>query len=233
MAVQKPKFRKTEYVIEGSTVRLSYLDEKERILEDGAENVRNRNQRSRDYYSYRDNRGRRVHVKPVSENSRRSRMSFHDNAERVERDDYFEHISEEEFAKREEEERKIEKSRLRRSISINFPTLIVLTLVLVVAGYVSMSYLSTKAEIISLKDEIAAMDSKIENLRDENNVQRAQIEDNIDMQKVYRVATKELGMVHPQKQQVLKYDSRKNDTVRQYGDIPGTEQSTFDKLLNQ
>lgn len=232
MTDQKPRFRKTEYVVEGSTVRLSYLEEKEAVMAKERSQVPVRDQRSRDYYSYRDNRGRRVQVKAAAAPARKSRPGFYGQAQRVERDEYFEQLTEEEFERREEEERKLEKSRLHRSISINFPTLIVLTMVLVVAGYVCMSYLSTQSQIVTLKEQIAQMDAKIEELKDENQIQRAAIEDNIDMKKVYRVATKELGMVHPQEEQIVRYNSRKNDTVRQYGDIPGTEKSTFDKLLN-
>jgi hypothetical protein len=48
------------------------------------------------------------------------------------------------------------------------------------------------------------------------------------------VATNELGMVSPQNNQVITYDSNLSDYVRQYKDIPEeNKDSLLDKIINK
>ena len=46
--------------------------------------------------------------------------------------------------------------------------------------------------------------------------------DSVDLSQVYEIATGELGMIQPVDNQVYKYDNKKSDMVKQYGDIPGS-----------
>ena len=41
-----------------------------------------------------------------------------------------------------------------------------------------------------------------------------------DLDYVYRVATKDLGMVYPTEEQVIRYNRTESEYVRQYEDIP-------------
>ena len=46
------------------------------------------------------------------------------------------------------------------------------------------------------------------------------INTSIDLNEIYEIATKELGMVYAKKDQVLLYDKTESEYVRQYEDIP-------------
>ena len=48
----------------------------------------------------------------------------------------------------------------------------------------------------------------------------ASINSSIDLNKIYEIATKELGMVYARRDQVLLYDKTESEYVRQYEDIP-------------
>ena len=45
--------------------------------------------------------------------------------------------------------------------------------------------------------------------------------DSVDLSEVYASATGEFGMIQAVDNQVYKYDNKKSDMVKQYGDIPG------------
>ena len=43
----------------------------------------------------------------------------------------------------------------------------------------------------------------------------------VDLDYVYKRATRKLGMVHPSEKQIITYEGTNSDTVKQYGEIPG------------
>ena len=54
----------------------------------------------------------------------------------------------------------------------------------------------------------------------ENDALETSINTSIDLNEIYEIATKELGMVYANKDQVLLYDKTESEYVRQYEDIP-------------
>ena len=46
------------------------------------------------------------------------------------------------------------------------------------------------------------------------------INTSLNLDEVYRIATEELGMVYPSKDQVILYNKTESEYVRQYEDIP-------------
>lgn len=202
---------KTEYFVEGANARLTYRRENEEAYTE---------MESR--YTYRNSRGQRVTV-PRSLSSSRY-------AERRVNEDYYDYVPVEEPRQYEEEKKKAkpEKQPVKR---VDFPTLIVLCLVLGALCYMCFSYLSVQSEVSALKSEIADVEREISVLKNENADRLLQVETNVDLEKVYRIATKELGMVHPKKQQVIKYQSKKSDTVKQYQDIPEGRKTFVEKIL--
>ena len=54
----------------------------------------------------------------------------------------------------------------------------------------------------------------------ENDALETSINTSVDLNKIYEIATKELGMVYARKNQVLLYDKTESEYVRQYEDIP-------------
>ena len=64
------------------------------------------------------------------------------------------------------------------------------------------------------------LESEIETLKSENDALETSINTYVDLDHVYEVATKDLGMVYANKDQVILYDKTESEYVRQYEDIP-------------
>lgn len=207
---ERRNYRKeTEYLVEGTTARLAYL-----------ENAGKRNSEGR--YTYRNGRGQRV---TVSRNYARNNTA----AQRIQ-EDYYDYVPVKEPQVQEEENVRV-KERRQPFKRVDFTTLLVLCLVLGAVGYACYSYLSVQSEITALKSEIAEVEQQIIILKNENAERLLEAETNVDLKKVYRIATKELGMVHPKKDQVITYQSKQSDAVKQYGNIPEKKKSILEKIL--
>lgn len=114
--------------------------------------------------------------------------------------------------------RRREKTKTMDGIS-----LIVLVAAVAVTFYVCIQYLQVQADITTLSKSIAAKESQIVTMKKDNNAALEEISRTYDLNYVYKIATKELGMVFPNKDQVIKYDSSKSDYVKQFGEIPSDE----------
>ena len=75
-------------------------------------------------------------------------------------------------------------------------------------------------DIEAAKGEMEQAKAELEQLRAENDALETSINTSIDLNKIYEIATKELGMVYAKKDQVLLYDKTESEYVRQYEDIP-------------
>ena len=67
---------------------------------------------------------------------------------------------------------------------------------------------------------IETIEKELEFLKSENDALETRINTSLDLDYVYRVATEELGMVYPNKNQVILYNKTESEYVRQYEDIP-------------
>ena len=134
------------------------------------------------------------------------------------------------------ERRKRREKALRRREKVqnmDLFSLITLTIAIVVTATVLVRYLKVQSQVTAITKEIANLESQIITLKEENRIATESITSNIDLDYIYNKATKKLGMVHPDKEQVITYESTKGDSVKQYGDIPdGTDQSIIDKIFN-
>ncbi len=86
--------------------------------------------------------------------------------------------------------------------------------------YICTAYVGLQFEISSLDDQVIELEKDVADLKKQNDAQLEMIESSIDLDAIYKKATKELGMVHAKRGQVLTYDGKKSDRVRQYADIP-------------
>ena len=92
-------------------------------------------------------------------------------------------------------------------------------IVVVVAAFI---YLQVQSGITQMKNDVIALQSEIAETKQENEDTYQKIMDSVDLSQVYEIATGELGMIQPVDNQVYKYDNKKSDMVKQYGDIPGS-----------
>lgn len=142
--------------------------------------------------------------------------------------------SEEDYNLEKERKRRMRKIQRKRERAKELDLFSVAWLVLAVGVtfFVCVKYLSVQSELTITTKEITALENEILTLKEENKNELDSITADIDLDYIYKVATKKLGMVHPDKDQVVSYKSTKSDSVRQYGDIPsGTSESILSKIF--
>ncbi len=128
--------------------------------------------------------------------------------------------------RREEEQyevpqRRRQEHRHQKTLSgISFASLIVLTVAIIATVYVCVDYLMVQNEITVMNKQIVSMEKQITTLTKENDAAYEAINTAVDLDEIYRVAVEELGMVYPNKNEVITYKSGSADYVRQYEDIP-------------
>lgn len=104
--------------------------------------------------------------------------------------------------------------------NLDWASILFLTAAVCTAMLVCVSYLQLQADIEGAGKKTVALEREIMTLKSENAAARDQIDESVDLAYVYRVATKELGMVHADKNQIVTFEGTKSDFLRQYGEIP-------------
>ena len=107
-----------------------------------------------------------------------------------------------------------------RAMYMDLPYVIMLTIASVFTLYLCINYLHVQSSITARMHHIEKMEAELEQLRAENDALETSINTSIDLNKIYEIATKELGMVYAKKDQVLLYNKTESEYVRQYEDIP-------------
>lgn len=97
----------------------------------------------------------------------------------------------------------------------------VLMVATVIASIACFSYLKLQAKVTSMEKEISTMETSIMQQERDNKEAKEALEASVDLSYVYDVATEELGMVQPKKNQIKTYKNKKSNMVHQYTDVPG------------
>lgn len=86
--------------------------------------------------------------------------------------------------------------------------------------YLALSYIMVQSDITMAKKDIAKLESEISQMERNNKEAYESIDASVDLDEVYDIATKRLGMVHATEAQVFTYDDSLSDRVVQYANIP-------------
>lgn len=123
------------------------------------------------------------------------------------------------------------KRQLRVGRGIDFISMMILCIAMVVTLAVCFQYLQEQSRSIQLGKEIVALEASLKTLTDENNVMEIAINQPVDLDEVYRIAVGELGMVHPNHNTVIEYETNEVGYARQYEEIPSVDSDfVMDKL---
>lgn len=109
-----------------------------------------------------------------------------------------------------------------RSFDLKYTLALVVAIGFTFSACVSM--ISVQAEINAQKKEIAALESKYQNLSNDNDAAAARVGREVDLNEIKKIAMEELGMVYPNKSQVVTYDSASEQYVKQYKDVPDVDE---------
>ena len=128
--------------------------------------------------------------------------------------------------RREEEQYRVPPKRRQAASSpkafsgINFASLVVLTFAIIATVYVCVDYLKLQTQVSQMKKSIVKTEQELTALINENDAAYEAIETAVDLDYIYQVAVKELGMVYPNNNEIITYKSSSTNYVRQYEDIP-------------
>lgn len=107
------------------------------------------------------------------------------------------------------------KSRLQNPFSV-----FVLGAAIVATIYMCAAYVQLQTEIVVHLKNINAYEVELTDMVAQNDELEARINNYMDLQYIYQVATEELGMTYPQKGQISEYENSGSEYVRQYESIP-------------
>lgn len=116
--------------------------------------------------------------------------------------------------------RRQEHSQPKSLQGISFTSLLVLTCAIVATLYVCVEYLKLQYDVNQMDKSIISLEHTLTTMSKENDAAFEQVNTITDLDYVYKVAVEELGMVYPNKNTVITYQSSNDDYVRQYHDIP-------------
>lgn len=115
----------------------------------------------------------------------------------------------------------------RVNTSIDMFSLLVLTIAMVATLFTSIGYLKVQSNITQTNKQIAESESKLLKIQNQNSAALSKINTSLDLNYIYQVATNDLGMVYPDDNQVITYESTLSDYVKQYEDIPEETATTL------
>lgn len=134
--------------------------------------------------------------------------------------------------RRNEEERRREEERREQQIRrrvlqqpvrmpwVDMKSVLFLAVAAAVTLYVCFTYIQAQNHVQEQKNKVVQMEYSLASQKESNNDTYQEILDSVDLSEVYDRATGKLGMVQAQDNQIHKYQSKKSDTVKQYGKIP-------------
>lgn len=107
-----------------------------------------------------------------------------------------------------------------RARHMNIGSVLSMAAAMVAAGFILTWYLTLQSDITSSIKHISALESKLNEMRLENDENYSRITSNVDLEEVKRIAIQELGMRYAEEGQIITFNGEGSDYVRQTGDIP-------------
>ncbi|MGN0383879.1 MAG: septum formation initiator family protein [Eubacterium sp.] len=123
-----------------------------------------------------------------------------------------------------EEERRIQKRSVgkqqERTLSLNGAYVVFLAAATVFCLAMCIAYINVQSQISEKKTSISSLENEITVLTSQNDALDYEINSYTDLDYIYKVATKKLGMVEASGSQVELYEKSDSEYMDQTGDIP-------------
>ena len=117
-------------------------------------------------------------------------------------------------------QRKAQQRRIHRANKMNFLYTAAVTTVVAVIFVICYQYLNLQTVVKNNAAQVAELEAKLNTLTAENDELDVEISAGIDYDAIYETAVNELGMVYPERSQVIRYEAGESEYVKQYQDIP-------------
>lgn len=118
------------------------------------------------------------------------------------------------------EQRRAKQRQIRRNNKLNLMYTMVVASVAAVVFFICYQYLNVQAVAKVNSDKIIELKSTLNSLKEDNDALESDINASINYDSIYDIAVNELGMVYPGKSQVITYESKESEYVKQFKDVP-------------
>lgn len=118
--------------------------------------------------------------------------------------------------------RVVEQTRKAPKVShgIDFLSMTLLVAAMAITLYLCYNYLQVQGNIVQLERDMLVLEEQLNTVTAENEALEGSLDGQVNWDEVYLTAVGELGMVYPNKNEVITYESTENGHVIQYQDIP-------------
>lgn len=106
------------------------------------------------------------------------------------------------------------------SHGIDFISMTLLVAAMAITLYLCYNYLQVQGNIVQLERDVAVLEQELDTVLAENSAMEESLSQQTDWDEVCRIAVGELGMVYPNNNEVITYESAEKGHVIQYQDIP-------------
>ena len=106
------------------------------------------------------------------------------------------------------------------SHGIDFISMTLLVAAMAITLYLCYNYLQVQGNIVQLDRDMTVLEQELDTILAENAALEESLNGQLDWDEVYRTAVGELGMVYPNKNEVITYTTVDDGHVIQYKDIP-------------
>lgn len=110
-----------------------------------------------------------------------------------------------------------------KALNMNRGFVVFLAVVSVAVLFFCVHYLQLKSEVTAQIKAVAALESELTELREDNDAYESQVTSNVDLNEIKKIAIGRLGMKYPSDEQKMTYETAKSSYVRQYQDVPETK----------
>lgn len=110
-----------------------------------------------------------------------------------------------------------------KTAPMNYGYLAVMIIAIIVVGGVLIGYVRLQSDITNRVNNIAKMESQLNELKLSNDEMYTKIMSNVDLEEIKRIAINELGMKYAKEGQVVTYSGEGSDYVQQYKEIPNAK----------
>lgn len=91
---------------------------------------------------------------------------------------------------------------------------------MIVTGIILTNYIRLQSDITNSVQHISTLEKQLNDLKLANTEEYSRITSSVNLEEIKRIAIQELGMQYAQEGQIVPFESRANDYVKQVADIP-------------
>ncbi len=116
--------------------------------------------------------------------------------------------------------RRREQNQPKTLSAINFASLLVLIVAISITVFMCYEYLTLQASVSHLNSRAKELQKELVTSTKDNDAAMDKLKAAVDLDKVYQIAVGDYGMVYPNKNKIISFDSSDGSHVTQYEDIP-------------